>query len=123
VSFWNLVETFVQGGRGAAQAVSGSAAPFSHNLNLAVLNRDLYADREGWLVDASRGGSSGFEGCSSSSCPASRKMIAAPRVSSRSPGRTIVKALPRIRKLLTAHPGAFVARITATSDVAIVLQA
>jgi hypothetical protein len=35
----------------------------------------------------------------------------------------IVKALPRIRKLLTSHPRAFVARITATSDVAIVLEA
>lgn len=35
----------------------------------------------------------------------------------------IVKALPRMLKLLAAHPRAFVARITATSDVAIVLEA
>jgi hypothetical protein len=35
----------------------------------------------------------------------------------------IVKALPRMQKLLAAHPRAFVARITATSDVAIVLEA
>ncbi len=35
----------------------------------------------------------------------------------------IVKALPRMQKLLAAHPHAFVARITATSDVAIVLEA
>jgi len=35
----------------------------------------------------------------------------------------IVRALPRMQKLLAAHPRAFVARITATSDVAIVLEA
>jgi len=34
----------------------------------------------------------------------------------------IVKALPKMRKLLAAHPRTFVARITATSDVAIVLE-
>lgn len=35
----------------------------------------------------------------------------------------IVKALPRMLKLLAARSSAFVARITATSDVAIVLEA
>jgi hypothetical protein len=35
----------------------------------------------------------------------------------------IVKALPKMRKLLASHPRAFVARITATSDVAILLEA
>jgi hypothetical protein len=34
----------------------------------------------------------------------------------------IVKALPGMQKLLAAHLRAFVARITATSDVAIVLE-
>ncbi|HEX7704823.1 MAG TPA: hypothetical protein VF701_00020 [Thermoanaerobaculia bacterium] len=34
----------------------------------------------------------------------------------------IVKALPRMLKLLASHPHAFVARITATSDVAILLE-
>ncbi len=33
----------------------------------------------------------------------------------------IVKALPKIRSLLAAHKNAFVARITSTSDVAIIL--
>jgi hypothetical protein len=34
----------------------------------------------------------------------------------------IVRALPKIRSLLAAHKNAFVARITSTSDVAIILQ-
>jgi len=34
----------------------------------------------------------------------------------------IVKALPKMLKLLAGHRGAFVARITATSDVAILLE-
>jgi hypothetical protein len=35
----------------------------------------------------------------------------------------IVKALPRMMKILASHPRAFIARITATSDVAILLDA
>lgn len=34
----------------------------------------------------------------------------------------IVKALPKILKMLASRPNAFVARITATSDVAILLE-
>jgi hypothetical protein len=37
-------------------------------------------------------------------------------------GDAIVKALPKMLKLLASHPNAFVARITATSDVAILLE-
>ena len=34
----------------------------------------------------------------------------------------IVKALPKMMKVLASHPRAFIARITATSDVAILLE-
>ena len=35
----------------------------------------------------------------------------------------IVKALPKMLKLIATHRGAFVARITATADVAVLLEA
>ncbi len=37
-------------------------------------------------------------------------------------GDAIVKALPKMLVLLAAHPSAFIARITAASDVAILLE-
>jgi hypothetical protein len=37
-------------------------------------------------------------------------------------GDAIVKALPKMMALLASHPNAFVARITAASDVAILLE-
>ena len=77
LSFWNLVETFVLKGLREEHRMSlqrtrravielrrqypGVPHPLAQ-LDLAVLNRDLYADREGLLVDASRGGQLGIRG-------------------------------------------------------------
>jgi len=77
MSFWNLVEAFVLKGlreehRMSFQAIRvavgelrrqypGLSHPLAQ-LELAVLNRDLYADRDGLLVDASRGGQLGLRG-------------------------------------------------------------
>jgi uncharacterized protein (DUF433 family) len=77
LSFWNLVETFVLKGlreehrmplqriRWAVEELRKQYPGVPHplaQLDLAVLNRDLYADREGLLVDASRGGQLGIRG-------------------------------------------------------------
>ena len=75
LSFWNLVEAFVLKGlreehrmslqriRTAVEELRRQYPRVPHplaQLDLAVLNRDLYADREGLLVDASRGGQLGI---------------------------------------------------------------
>ncbi len=75
LSFWNLAEAFVlkalreehrmslQRIRTAVVELREQYPQVSHplaQLDLAVLNRDLYADREGLLVDASRGGQLGI---------------------------------------------------------------
>jgi uncharacterized protein (DUF433 family) len=75
MSFWNLVEAFVLKGlrsehgmslqrvRTAVRELRRQYPSLPHPLaqiDLAVLNRDLYADREGLLVDASRGGQLGI---------------------------------------------------------------
>ena len=75
MSFWNLVEAFVLKGlreehrmslqriRMAVEELRRQYPGVQHplaQLDLAVLNRDLYADREGLLVDASRGGQLGI---------------------------------------------------------------
>lgn len=77
MSFWNLVEAFVLKGlreehrmslqriRVAVEELRRLYPKLSHplaQLDLAVLNRDLYADRDGFLVDASRGGQLGIRG-------------------------------------------------------------
>jgi len=77
LSFWNLVETFVLKGlreehRMSLQRIRTAVAELRKQypgvphpltqLDLAVLNRDLYADREGVLIDASRGGQLGIRG-------------------------------------------------------------
>lgn len=77
LSFWNLVDTFVLKGlreehRMSLQRIRRAVAELRRQypgvphplaqLDLAVLNRDLYADREGLLVDASRGGQLGIRG-------------------------------------------------------------
>jgi uncharacterized protein (DUF433 family) len=77
MSFWNLVEAFVLKGlredhrmslqriRVAVDELRRQYPKLSHplaQLDLAVLNRDLYADRDGLLVDASRGGQLGIRG-------------------------------------------------------------
>lgn len=77
MSFWNLVEAFVlkglrEGHRMSFQRIRvamgelrrlypGLSHPLAQ-LDLAVLNRDLYADQDGVLVDASRGGQLGIRG-------------------------------------------------------------
>lgn len=75
LSFWNLVEAFVLKGlreehrmsfqrvRVAVEELRRQYPKLTHplaQLELAVLNRDLYADRDGLLVDASRGGQLGI---------------------------------------------------------------
>ena len=75
MSFWNLVEAFVLKGlreehrmsmqriRVAVKELRKQYPSLPHplaQLELAVLNRDLYADRDGLLVDASRGGQLGI---------------------------------------------------------------
>ena len=75
LSFWNLVESFVMKGlrqehklsmqniRRAVGELRRLYPDLTHplaQLDLAVLNRDLYADRGGLLVDASRGGQLGM---------------------------------------------------------------
>jgi hypothetical protein len=77
MSFWNLVEAFVLKGlreehrmsfqriRVATGELRRLYPELSHplaQLDLAVLNRDLYSDRDGALVDASRGGQLGIRG-------------------------------------------------------------
>lgn len=77
LSFWNLVEAFVLKGlreehrmpfqriRVAVEELRRQYPKLTHplaQLDLAVLNRDLYADRDGLLVDASRGGQLGIRG-------------------------------------------------------------
>lgn len=77
MSFWNLVEAFVLKGlreehrmslqriRVAVDELRRQYPKLTHplaQLDLAVLNRDLYADRDGLLVDASRGGQLGIRG-------------------------------------------------------------
>jgi len=77
MSFWNLVEAFVLKGlreehRMSFQKIRVAVAEMRRQypklahplaqLDLAVLNRDLYADRDGLLVDASRGGQLGIRG-------------------------------------------------------------
>jgi hypothetical protein len=77
MSFWNLVEAFVLKGlrkghrmslqriRVAMDKLRRLYPELSHplaQLDLAVLNRDLYADRDDVLVDASRGGQLGIRG-------------------------------------------------------------
>lgn len=75
MSFWNLVEAFVLKGlreqhrmsmqriRIAVKELRRQYPTLTHSLaqlDLAVLNRDLYAERDGLLVDASRGGQLGI---------------------------------------------------------------
>jgi uncharacterized protein (DUF433 family) len=75
MSFWNLVEAFVLKGlreehrmslqriRVAVEELRRQYPDLPHplaQLDLAVLNRDLDADRDGLLVDASRGGQLGI---------------------------------------------------------------
>ena len=75
LSFFNLVEAFVLKGlreehrlsmqniRRAVEELRQLYPTFSHplaQLGLSVLNRDLYSDRDGLLVDASRGGQLGM---------------------------------------------------------------
>lgn len=77
ISFWNLIEAFVLKGlreqhtlsmqriRVAVAELQRLYPDLTHplvQLDLAVLNRDLYADRSGLLVDASRGGQLGMRG-------------------------------------------------------------
>lgn len=77
MSFWNLVEAFVLKGlreehrmslqrvRVAVTELRRQYPKLAHplaQLDLAVLNRDLYADRDELLVDASRGGQLGIRG-------------------------------------------------------------
>ena len=77
MSFWNLIEAFVLKGlreqhnlsmqriRVAVGELRRLYPDLTHplaQLDLAVLNRDLYADREGLLVDASAGGQLGMRG-------------------------------------------------------------
>ena len=77
MSFWNLVEAFVLKGlreehrlsfqriRIAVEELRRQYPKLSHplaQLDLAVLNRDLNADQDGLLVDASRGGQLGIRG-------------------------------------------------------------
>jgi uncharacterized protein (DUF433 family) len=77
ISFWNLVEAFVLKGlreqhnlsmqriRVAVAELRRLYPELAHplaQLDLAVLNRDLYADSSGLLVDASRGGQLGMRG-------------------------------------------------------------
>jgi uncharacterized protein (DUF433 family) len=75
MSFWSLVEAFVLKGlreqhRLSLQRIKAAVAELRRQypdvsyplaqLDLAVLNRDLYADRDGLLVDASKGGQLGI---------------------------------------------------------------
>lgn len=77
LSFLNLVEAFVLKGLREEHKMSMQRVRVSlkelrrlypresyplATLDLAVLNRDLYADREGLLVDATRGGQLGMRG-------------------------------------------------------------
>ncbi len=77
LSFWNLVEAFVLKGlreshrmspqriRVSVEELRRQYPALTHPLaqpDLAVLNRDLYADRDGLLIDASRGGQLGLRG-------------------------------------------------------------
>lgn len=77
MSFWALVEAFVLKGlreqhrlslqriRAAVSELRRQYPDLSHplaQLDLAVLNRDLYADRDGLLVDASKGAQLGIRG-------------------------------------------------------------
>jgi hypothetical protein len=77
MSFWSLVEAFVLKGlreqhRLSMQRIRSAVAELRRQypeilyplaqLELAVLDRDLYADRDGLLVGASRGGQLGMRG-------------------------------------------------------------
>lgn len=77
MSFWSLVEAFVLKGlreqhRLSLQRIRAAVRELHRQypdvpyplaqLELAVLNRDLYADRDGLLVDASKGGQLGMRG-------------------------------------------------------------
>lgn len=77
MSFWSLVEAFVLKGlreqhRLSMQRIRSAVVELRRQypdilyplaqLELAVLDRDLYADRDGLLVDASRGGQLGMRG-------------------------------------------------------------
>jgi uncharacterized protein (DUF433 family) len=77
MSFWSLVEAFVLKGlreqhRLSLQRIRGAVTELRRQypdvpyplaqLDLGVLNRDLYADRDGLLVDASKGGQLGMRG-------------------------------------------------------------
>ncbi|HUR82020.1 MAG TPA: DUF433 domain-containing protein [Thermoanaerobaculia bacterium] len=77
MSFWSLVEAFVLKGlreqhRLSLQRIRAAVAELRRQypdvsyplaqLDLAVLARDLYADRDGLLVDASKGGQLGMRG-------------------------------------------------------------
>lgn len=77
MSFWSLVEAFVLKGLREQHRLSLQRIRTAVNelhrqypdvryplaqLDLAVLNRDLYADRDGLLVDASKGGQLGMRG-------------------------------------------------------------